>query len=109
PVLFVRIKPPTHLPSISAHKDAENQVRTRFVQLAHLVRMPKFYGVNRAIGRRLSYYTYERATGAVEPAALADSTSSVVDTASIERWYSNIMQEEGRARFLAAIKEIRQM
>ncbi|KAH9015921.1 hypothetical protein EDB85DRAFT_1821785, partial [Lactarius pseudohatsudake] len=95
----------------SARKDAENQVRTWFVQLAHLVRIPKFYGVNHAIGlgRRLSYYTYERATGAVEPAALADSTSSVVDTASIERWYSNIMQEEGRARFLAAMKEIRQM
>ncbi|KAH8983293.1 hypothetical protein EDB92DRAFT_2106353 [Lactarius akahatsu] len=108
PVFFVEIKPPTHLPSLSARKDAENQIRTRFGQLAHLVRVPKLYGVS-AIGRQLSYYTYERAGGTIEPVALADSTSSIVDTAPIERWNTNIMQEEGRARFLAVVEEIKQM
>ena len=108
PIFFVEIKPPTHLPSIYTRKVAENQVRTRFVQLAHLVRIPKLYGVS-AIGRQLSYYTYERASGAVEPVALADSISSVVDTAPIWRWNTNIMQEEGCARFLAVVEEIKQM
>lgn len=46
PVFFVEIKPPIHLPYISIRKDAENQARTWFVQLAHLVRTPKLYGVS---------------------------------------------------------------
>jgi len=107
PILFIEIKPPTHLPSLFSRKDAENQVRTRFQQLAHLVRIPKLYGVS-AIGRQLSYYTYERASGAVEPIALADSTTLVVDTAPIGRWNTNIM-EEGRGKFLAVVEEIKQM
>jgi hypothetical protein len=73
-------------------KDAENQVRNWFGQLAH-VRIPKLYGVS-AIGRQRSYYTYERASGAVEPVALADSTNVIIDTAPVERWDTNIMQEE---------------
>jgi hypothetical protein len=59
------------------------------------------------IGRQLSHYTYERASGAVEPVALVDSTSFVVDTARIGRWNTNIMQEEGRAKFLAVVEEIK--
>jgi hypothetical protein len=108
PVFFIEIKPPTHLSSISARKDAENQVRNRFGQLAHLVRIPKLYGVS-AIGRQLSYYTYEWASGAVDPIALADSINVIVDTAPIERWDTNIMQEEGRTKFVAIVEEIKQM
>jgi hypothetical protein len=108
PIFFVEIKPPTHLPSMFARKDAENQVRTRFAQLAHLVQIPKLYGVS-AMGRQLSYYTYERASGAVEPTALAESASFIMDTAPIGRWNTNIMQEEGRAKFLAVVEEIKQM
>jgi len=109
PIFFVEIKPPTYLPSTFVRSEAQNQIRTRFTQLAHLVRIPKLYGVS-AIGRQLSYYTYERASGAVEPVALVDSTSFVVDsdTAPIGRWNTNIM-EEGRAKFLAVVEEIKQM
>ena len=108
PVFFIQVKPPTHLPSLSTRKDAENQVRHGFVQLAHLVRVPKLYGVS-AMGRQLSYYTYERASGAAEPIALADSTTLVVDTAPTGRWNTNIMEEEGCAKFLAVVEEIKQM
>ena len=108
PIFFIEIKPPTYLHSITARKYAENQVRTRFGQLAHLVQIPKLYGVS-AIGRQLSYYTYERDSGTIEPVALADSISSIVDTAPIGRWNTNIMQEQGRAKFLAVVEEIKQM
>lgn len=93
-----------HFLAITARKDAENQVRSRFGQLAHLVRVPKLYGVS-AIGRQLSYYTYERASGIVKPIALTDSGISVVDTAPIERWNTNIM-EEGHAKFLVVVEEM---
>jgi hypothetical protein len=68
------------------------------------------------MGRQLSYYTYERASGTVEPIALADSTTLVVDTAPIGRWnrYPHprtvlYMEEEGCAKFLAVVEEIKQM
>lgn len=108
PVFFIEIKPPTHLSSISTRKDAENQVRNRFGQLAHLVRIPRLYGVS-AIGRQLSYHTYERASGAVDPVVLADSTNVIADTAPIERWDTDIMQEEGCTKFVAIVEEIKKM
>ena len=108
PIFFIEIKPPTHLPSMSARKAADSQVRTRFVQLAHLVQIPRLYGVS-AIGRQLCYYTYERASGAIQPVALADSTSFVADTAPIERWNTNIMEEHGHVLFMMIVKEIKGM
>jgi hypothetical protein len=41
PVFFIEVKPPTHLPIILARKDAENQVRRRFGEISHLVKVPK--------------------------------------------------------------------
>ncbi|KAI0253283.1 hypothetical protein BJV78DRAFT_1123277 [Lactifluus subvellereus] len=108
PVLFIEVKPPTHLSSITTRKSAENQVWSRFGILAHLVRIPKLYGIS-AMGRQLSYYTYDRPSGVVEPAALPDDLNVVVDTAPVERWDTNIMQEEGHTKFLAMVEEIKQM
>ncbi|KAF8508541.1 hypothetical protein JB92DRAFT_2652209, partial [Gautieria morchelliformis] len=107
PVFFIEIKPPTHISTISDRKEAENQVRSRFVQLAHLVKIPRIYGVS-AMGKQLSYYAYEKASNTVDPVALPDSTPFVIDTAPIERWGTNIMQDEGRDKFLAVVEEIKQ-
>ncbi|KAM6501969.1 hypothetical protein JOM56_001946 [Amanita muscaria] len=83
PVLFIEVKPPTYI-----------QIRARFGSLDHLVRIPKLYGIS--------------AIGAVEPAALPADPNRVIDTAPVERW-ANIMQEEGRTKFLAMVEEIKQM
>ncbi|KAF8522059.1 hypothetical protein JB92DRAFT_3110860 [Gautieria morchelliformis] len=100
PVFFIEIKPPTHISTISDRKE-ENQ-------LAHLVKIPRIYGVS-AMGKQLSYYAYEKASNTVDPVALPDSTPFVIDTAPIERWGTNIMQDEGRDKFLAVVEEIKQM
>jgi hypothetical protein len=108
PVLFIEVKPPTHMPRLSARKNAENQVRSRFGQLTDLVRIPKLYGIS-ALGRQLSYYTYDKDSGVVEPAPLPDNPYLLIDTAPVERWDTNIMQEEGRTKFLTMVEEIKQM
>jgi len=108
PIFFLEIKPPTHLNSVATRKFAENQIRAWFTQLAHLVQVPKLYGVS-AIGVYLSYYTYERANRTIEPIALADSANEVMGTAPETRWNMNIMEEEGRAKFLRVVEEIKQM
>jgi hypothetical protein len=64
-VFLLEINPPTHLPILSARKEADKQVRQRFGQIAHLVKIPTLYGIS-AIGRHLCYYTYHLTTGIVE-------------------------------------------
>ena len=107
-VFILEIKPPTHLPVLSARKDADNQIRKRFGEISHLIRIPKLYAIS-AIGRHLAYYTYENATGLVEPPRIDDSVSVVRDTAPIERWNSNVMGDEGYAKFIWMAEEIRTM
>jgi hypothetical protein len=55
-------------------------------------------------GRQLSYYTYDKDSGVVEPAALPDNPYVVLDTAPAERWDTNIVLEEGRTKFLAIVE-----
>jgi hypothetical protein len=62
--------------------------------------------MNRAIGRQLSYYTYDKDSGVVDPAAFPGSPDIVLETAPVERWDTNIMQEDGRTKFLVMVEEI---
>ncbi|KAF8517287.1 hypothetical protein BU17DRAFT_50001 [Hysterangium stoloniferum] len=107
-VFFLEIKPPTHLPILSGRKDADNQMRQRFGQIAHLVKLPTLYGIS-AIGKSLCYYTYSVPTHTIEPTRILDSCTLLVDTAPIERWDSNIMGEEGHDKFLAMVQDIQSM
>jgi len=108
PVLFIEVKPPIHLPVISARKEAENQARRRYGEISHLVKIPKLYGIS-AIGRQLSYYEYHKASGRITPDALPDSSAIVMDTAPIERWDTNIMEPEGYDKFMRIVEEVKLM
>ena len=50
PIFFIEIRPPTEFSSLSARRDANDQVRTRFRELADILQIPKLYGVS-AFGR----------------------------------------------------------
>jgi hypothetical protein len=76
-IFFIEVKPPTHISPISDRKKAKNQVRSLFDMLVHLVRTPKLYGIS-AIGRNLSYFVYDRASGVVVSPALPDSSTAVM-------------------------------
>ena len=108
PVLFIEVKPPIHLPVILARKEAENQVQRRFGEISHLVKIPKLYGIS-AIGRQLSYYEYNKASGRIIPDALPDSSTIVVNMAPVERWDTNIMEPEGYDKFVRIIEEVKRM
>lgn len=108
PVFFIEVKPPTHLPIISARKDAENQVRRRFGEISHLVKVPRLYGIS-AIGRQLSYYEFDKAVGSITPDALPDSSTIMMDTAPVERWSTNIMEPEGFDKFMRVVEEVKRM
>ncbi|KAF9067173.1 hypothetical protein BDP27DRAFT_1329419 [Rhodocollybia butyracea] len=107
-VFFIEIKPPTHLPVLYARHAADNQMRQRIPQISHLVRVPKLYGIS-AIGKHICYYTYDKNTRHVGPAEIPNSSLCIFDTVPIERWSSNIMEEEGRTRFLNVVREIQAM
>jgi len=108
PILFIEVKPPTHLPIILARREAENQVRRRFGEISHLVKIPKLYGIS-AIGKQLSYYEFTKASSRITPDALPDSFAMVMDTAPEERWDTNIMDPEGCNKFIRIVEEIKRM
>lgn len=108
PVLFIEVKPPSHLPIISARKEAENQVRRRFEEISHLVKIPKLYGIS-AIGRQLSYYEFDLASNRITPDALPDSFAIVTGTAPQERWDTNIIDSEGYDKFMRTVEEVKRM
>lgn len=104
PIFFIEVKPPTHLPSASARKAAQNQVIDRFGDIGHLVKIPNLCGIS-AIGRNLAYYKWNKATGEVIPEIQPDSNVLFKDTAPIEFWDTNVMQQDGYEKFMAAVNE----
>ncbi|KAK0460357.1 hypothetical protein IW261DRAFT_1370605 [Armillaria novae-zelandiae] len=109
PVLFLEIKPPTHLRHISARVEADNQIRSRFFQLYNLCRTPRLYGIS-AIGKMCSIYTMDTAhDGSVEPEFIPSSHRHVTDMAPESRWHLDITTEEGYERFMAAVADVKQM
>ena len=83
-------------------------MRRRFGEISHLVKVPKLYGIS-AIGRQLSYYEFDKAVGSITPDALPDSSTTMMDTAPVERWSTNIMEPEGFDKFMRVVEEVKRM
>ena len=67
-VFFLEIKPPGDLKHRSSRAAADNQVRTRFFDLADAVDLPVIHGVS-TLGTRLCLYSYQRDSNALTPLA----------------------------------------
>jgi len=106
-VLFIEVRPPSELDHRSWRTYVDIQMRERFGEMVHLVKVPKFFGIS-AFGRRLCYYTYDAATNIMEPPKIPRSRLDM-DIAPLERWDSNIMEEDGYDRFLAIVRDIQDM
>jgi len=59
PVFFLEIKPPGDYTHRSSRAAANDQMRTRFFDLADVVELPVIHGVS-ALGTRLCFYSYTR-------------------------------------------------
>jgi hypothetical protein len=108
PLFFIEVKPPGQLLYPSAREAAAVQIRDRFRDLAVSLRIPKLYGVS-AFGRRIAYFSFNAETGKVEPPIVRNVTGNIEDVAPMHQWDTNIMEEDGRDKFLRVVAEVKEM
>ncbi|KAF8977019.1 hypothetical protein BDQ17DRAFT_1384215 [Cyathus striatus] len=114
-ILFVATKPAKFFNMPNKRKVADEEMRERLRQLSLCsTRAPKLFGVC-AIGRNVAFYKYDRETGEITPPKIPQPDSvdidgeEPVDTAPIEWWSTNVMDEDGRAKFLELVEEVNSM
>ena len=93
PVLFLEVKPPSHIRDISTPEDAGQQMRQRFKAIFD-DRIPTLYGLS-TLGSKICLYTLHRETGDILPEEIPTSGIRVKDTAPSTRWNFDIVTSEG--------------
>jgi hypothetical protein len=105
PVFFLEIKEPTKIIFKSAREEADNQMRKRMGDLAPSCPMDTLNGMS-AFGTRLSFYTYDKQTRILPDRILPDPHLET-DTAPLNRWDCDILEDEGAQRFQDLVAEIK--
>ncbi|KAF8516328.1 hypothetical protein BU17DRAFT_92897 [Hysterangium stoloniferum] len=108
PVLFVEIKPPTHLKYRATRTDADREMRSRFEELFEMCRTPTLYGVS-AMGKKLCIYKLDVANYTIAPQQLPTSSMHVVDSAPESRWDLDITNQDGFQKFMEIVADVKRM
>ncbi|KAF8161688.1 hypothetical protein B0H34DRAFT_806842 [Crassisporium funariophilum] len=109
PVLFIEIKTYLAFDRASSRKEADDQMRDRFLDFSSgNIAIPKLYGIS-ALGTRFSVYEYTSGTRSLTPPRILPDPEIVTDTAPQKRWNYDVMELEGEARFMEIVAEIQEM
>lgn len=108
PILFVEIKTYQAFDRASLRKEADEQIRDRFLDFTGNVAIPTLYGIS-AFGTRFSVYEYTSETRSLTPYRIPPHPLILTDTAPQERWNYDVMESEGEARFMEIVTEIKKM
>jgi hypothetical protein len=106
PVFFLVIKAPKRMYVSSARKEADDQMRTRMQDLAPFCPLDTLNGVS-AFGTRLSFYSFDKQTQ-ILPQPIPPHPYLVTDTAPLDRWDCDILEDEGAQRFQNLVAEIKE-
>jgi hypothetical protein len=105
PVLFVEIKEPRKITLKSAREEADNQMRKCMGDLAPSCPLDALNGVS-AFGTRLAFYTYDKQTR-ILPSRISSDPERETDTAPLDRWDCDILEDDGSQRFQDLVAEIK--
>jgi len=108
PVFFLEIKPPGDYTHRSSRAAADDQMRTRFFDLADVVELPVIHGVS-ALGTRLCFYSYTRDDNVLDPPRIPPDVERMNDVAPAARWNFDILSDEGVARMTHVANEVKAM
>jgi hypothetical protein len=97
PVFVLELKAPAALETISGREEADDQMRRRLGDLMAACPLDQLHGVS-AIGTRLSFYTFDKGTQAIDPPGIARHHTLVNDVAPADRWDTDLLTAEGQAR-----------
>ena len=108
PIFFLEIKPPGDYTHRSSRAAADDQMRTRFFDLADVVELPVIHGVS-ALGSRLCFYSYTRDDNVLDPPRIPPDVERMNDVAPAARWNFDILSDEGVARMTHVANEVKAM
>jgi hypothetical protein len=108
PVFFIEIRPSGHLHKLSDRADADEQMRERFESFTQELSIPKLYGIS-ALGTKICLYKYEVDAQVLFPERIERDPELINDTAPIDRWDFNVLEEDGERRLRELVSEIKQM
>ncbi|KAJ7665612.1 hypothetical protein B0H17DRAFT_951446 [Mycena rosella] len=104
PVLLLQIKAPETLRWPSAREQADIENRQRLRDLIPLCALPKLYAVS-AFGTKLRFYAAVAGEG-IDPVASPSYAGSFTDTVPLNRWNSDVLEEEGANLLKQSVAEI---
>jgi len=105
PILLLEVKEPTKIALKSAREEADQRMRKRMRDLAPICPLDTLNGMS-DFGTQLSFYTYDKETR-ILPAHIHPHPELEIDTAPLNRWDCNILEDEGAQRFQDLIAEIK--
>jgi hypothetical protein len=109
PVFFIELKTYVAYEKNSARAEADDQMRSRFLDFnAGSNPIPTLYGLS-ALGTRFSVYEYTVANRALTPTRILPHAELLTDTAPRQRWNLDILEPQGEARLKDIVGHIKAM
>ena len=109
PVFFVEIKTYLALDKVSSRTEADDQMRTRFVEFASgNIPTPKLVGLS-ALGTKFCVYELTTADNRLLPIRVIPDPQFLIDTAPKARWNYDILDAAGEAKLREAVEEVKAM
>jgi hypothetical protein len=108
PVLFILVKAPASFALYSKRKQADNQMRDRFLDLRHDLITPRLPGIS-AFGTRMAFYDYVAATNTHTPGAISSDPVCLSDVAPAERWSYDLLEANGIAQMRQVTEDVKAM
>ena len=105
PVLFVEVKAFKNISSLSARKEADSQIRQRFIDFYDAT--PTVSTGISAFGHTICKYELNKEDNFVTPEAIPDSIKYIVDVAPRERWDLDLTTDVGGDRILAIFEQVK--
>jgi len=106
-VFFLEVKPSGHITHAGSRARADRQVRQRYLDVFESS-APVLHSLS-ALGTRLCFYTFDRATRVILPPPIQRDPELVNDTAPPTRWSLDLLSPDGEDRARSTAQDVRRI
>lgn len=104
-MLFIEVKAPGSFTLNSKRKEADDQMRDRFLALRNSIVTPRLPGIS-AFGTRLAFYEYVSATTRLTPPAIVPDPEYLNDVAPAGPWADDLLDVNGATRVRQVVQDV---
>lgn len=106
PVLFIEVKAPAPIALDSRRKQADDEMRDRFLDLHLNVVAPRLHGIS-VFGTRMAFYEYVAATKELTPHRISLDPVFLNDLAPAEQWSYDLLEANGIAKMCEVVEDVK--